>query len=81
MGFLHPNSKGLTALLQLLVFKQRAKDASAGAPDGQAVKTCATERPKLICRCCGAVMRVVRRRISPVMTPPARLNLESATSF
>jgi hypothetical protein len=54
-GFLHPNSKRLIALLRLLVFK----------PCGKAP----TERPKLLCRCCGAVMAIVRRRILPLIVP------------
>ena len=79
-GFLHPNSKRLMALLQLLVFKPRAKVVTAVALDDQAVKVWPTERPKLLCRCCGAVMRIVQRRILPVMAPPVRLNPQSATS-
>ena len=79
-GFLHPNSKRLMALLQLLVFKPRAKVVTALALDDQAVKASPTERPKLLCRCCGAVMRIVQRRILPVMAPPVRLNPQSATS-
>ena len=80
-GFLHPNSKRLMALLQLLVFKPRAKVVTALALDDQAVKASPTERPKLLCRCCGAVMRIVQRRILPVMAPPVRLNPQSATSI
>ena len=80
-GFLHPNSKRLMVLLQLLVFKPRTEVVAVPAPNDQAVKACPTERPKLLCRCCGAVMRIVHRRILPVMTPPARLNPESATSI
>jgi hypothetical protein len=63
-GFLHPNSKRLIALLRLLVFKPCVKataDSAAAIP---------AERPKLLCRCCGAVMAIVRRRILPLITPP-----------
>ena len=80
-GFLHPNSKRLMALLQLLVFKPRAKVVTALALDDQVVKASPTERPKLLCRCCGAVMRIVQRRFLPVMAPPVRLNPQSATSI
>jgi len=52
-GFLHPNSKRLIALLQLLVFKPGAKLAEP-AP-----------RPVMRCVCCGAAMIIVRRRILP----------------
>jgi hypothetical protein len=63
-GFLHPNSKKLIALLRLLVFKPCGK-----APVQSAAAT-QSERPKLLCRCCGAVMAIVRRRILPVNAPP-----------
>lgn len=63
-GFLHPNSKRLIALLRLLVFKPCVK---ATADSAAAI---AAERPKLLCRCCGAVMAIVRRRILPLITPP-----------
>jgi len=62
-GFLHPNSKRLIALLRLLVFKPRGK-----AP-GESTQASQSERPKLLCRCCGAVMAIVRRRILPVIVP------------
>ena len=47
-GFLHPNSKRLIALLRLLVFKPCAKASAESATQ--------TDRPKLLCRCCGGVM-------------------------
>jgi hypothetical protein len=65
-GFLHPNSKRLIALLRLLVFKPCAKAPTEKTP------TSPTERPKLLCRCCGAAMAIVRRRILPVNAPPVR---------
>lgn len=58
-GFLHPNCKRLIALLRLLVFK------SCGKTPAQSETATPTERPKLLCRCCGGVMRIVRRRILP----------------
>lgn len=58
-GFLHPNSKRLISLLRLLVFKSCGNTA---APSATATPT---ERAKLLCRCCGGVMRIVRRRILP----------------
>ena len=67
-GFLHPNSKRLIALLRLLVFKPFVKTATKAATVNQ------TERPKLLCRCCGAVMTIIRRRILPVIAPPLRDN-------
>lgn len=73
-GFLHPNSKRLIALLRLLVFKPCAK-----APTESATQT---ERPKLLCRCCGGVMVIVRRRILPsTLEPPdAKANGEGIAS-
>ena len=69
-GFLHPNSKRLIALLRLLVFKLCSKAPADSAP---ATKT---ERPKLLCRCCGAVMAIVRRRILPLNAPPLQCKRE-----
>ena len=69
-GFLHPNSKRLIALLRLLVFRPCSK-----AP-AEATQTTQPERPKLLCRCCGAAMAIVRRRILPVIAPPVQCNRE-----
>jgi hypothetical protein len=74
-GFLHPNSKRLIALLRLLVFKPCTK-----APVESATTT-QTDRPKLLCRCCGAAMAIVRRRILPMNTPPACPNQEGVASI
>lgn len=73
-GFLHPNSKRLIALLRLLVFKPCAKALLAS------VCAARTERPKLLCRCCGAVMTVLRRRILPLIPPPVGANREVIAS-
>ena len=69
-GFLHPNSKRLIALLRLLVFK------SCGTAPAEATQTTQSERPKLLCRCCGAAMVIVRRRILPLIAPPLPFNSE-----
>ena len=69
-GFLHPNSKRLIALLRLLVFKTCSKARAPSAP------VAPTERPKLLCRCCGAAMAIVRRRMLPVIAPPTGANRE-----
>ena len=53
-GFLHPNKKGLIALLQIVL---RVKPRSPLAE----VKP----RPKFLCPCCGVPMTVKRRRIRP----------------
>ena len=68
-GFLHLNSKRLIALLGLLVFKPCGKTPTESTQANQ------TERPKLLCRCCGAAMVIVRRRILPFITEPARAQL------
>lgn len=70
-GFLQPNSKRLIALLHLLVFRSCAKAPTEKAPTEKA-PTVQTERPKLLCRCCGAAVAIVRRRILPVNAPPVR---------
>lgn len=73
-GFLHPNSKRLIALLRLLVFR------SCGKAPVEVAHTTKSERPKLLCRCCGAAMAIVRRRILPeialLITPPLQCNRE-----
>jgi len=51
-GFLHPNSKGLIALLQVVLKVMPSSDLGWMKP-----------RPPFLCTCCGASMRVVRRRI------------------
>lgn len=56
-GFLHPNSKRLIALLQLL--HRLVPTLPPTSP-----------RPPLTCRCCGANMIIVRTRIIPVTPPP-----------
>ena len=61
-GFLHPNSKRLIALLRLFVFKTPATSGQPCSPT--------TPRPQLQCRCCGAAMVIVRRRILPSLVEP-----------
>lgn len=56
-GFLHPNSKRLIALLQYLL----------GFDPNRALAW-VKKRPQLTCRCCGAVMKIMRTRILPVFT-------------
>ena len=53
-GFLHPNSKRLIALLQV-VLKGMPAPASAWMKP----------RPPLLCKCCGAPKRIVQRRLRP----------------
>jgi hypothetical protein len=53
-GFLHPNSKRLIALLQVVL------KVIPGA-----TLTWMKPRPPFLCTCCGAPMRIVRRRIPP----------------
>ena len=69
-GFLHPNCKRLIALLRLLVFKP---PVSPPTP---------TPRPQWLRTCCGAPMRIVRRRILPpsVLEPLERHHVEGATT-
>ncbi len=51
-GFLHPNSKRLIALLHYLL-----------GFDPSPALAWVKKRPQPICRCCGAVMNIVRTRI------------------
>jgi hypothetical protein len=57
-GFLHPNSKRLIALLRLLVFRPPPCPAQP------------TQRAALVCRCCGAPMVILKRRIPPACAEP-----------
>jgi len=60
-GFLHPNSKRLIALLQVVLKVIPGTDLAWMKP-----------RPPFLCACCGAPMRVVRRRAPPTEhRPPA----------
>jgi hypothetical protein len=54
-GFLHPNSKRLIQLIQYLL----NLDPKRGT-------AWMRERPKLICPCCGATMKIIRTRIYPL---------------
>lgn len=54
-GFLHPNSKRLLALLQLLLKVMPKANLPWIKP-----------RPPFLCPCCGAPMKVVRRRLPPL---------------
>lgn len=64
-GFLHPNSKRLLALLQV-VLKVMPVDLS----------TWLKPRPPLLCTCCGAPMRIVRRQIPPPCRSPSAVSSE-----
>ncbi len=66
-GFLHPNSKRLIALLRLLVFRL----PSAPVPS--------TQRPSFMCRCCGAPMIILRRRIAPKIGEPPDAATQATT--
>ncbi len=54
-GFLHPNSKRLIQVIQLLF----------GLDPNKALAWI-KERPKMLCRYCGGVMEVIKTRISPI---------------
>jgi hypothetical protein len=57
-GFLHPNKKGLIALLHL-VLKIVPCPPQPEKP-----------RPAFLCPCCGKPMQVIRRRIAPMALRP-----------
>lgn len=59
-GFLHPNSKRLIQLLQLLLKLHPGRAFAAVKP-----------RPPLVCPCCGGPMTLVRTRIWPPLSRPA----------
>jgi len=57
MGILHPNSKRLIQLLQVLL----------GVNPNRALAWL-RKRPPLKCRCCGGIMRIIKTRIPPPFT-------------
>lgn len=70
-GFLHPNSKRLLALLQVLLKMQP-----------NPLRAVLTPRPSFICPCCGAPMIVVRRRLPPPgMDRPRSINVAEGPSM
>ena len=64
-GFLHPNKKGLIALLQTVLRVTLRTPPAAAKP-----------RPRFLCPCCGAPMAVKRRRI-----PTAAVNCRRSTDL
>ncbi len=54
-GFLHPNSKRLIQVIQLLF-----------GLDINRTLAWMKERPKMICRCCGGKMTIIKTRLSPI---------------
>lgn len=55
-GYLHPNSKRLIQLLHLILNVNPLRALGW-----------VRERPKLVCRCCGASMKIVKTRIPPTL--------------
>jgi hypothetical protein len=67
-GFLHPNSKRLIRLLQLLLKINPARAFEAVTP-----------RPPFHCPCCGGPMVVVRTRLRPPLpNPPVNVTAEAS---
>ena len=60
-GFLHPNSKRLIRLLQLLV-----------GLDPTRALALIKKRPMLLCPCCGAKMKILKTRLPPLFTHTAQ---------
>jgi hypothetical protein len=60
-GFLHPNSRGLIAVLQLRL-----------GLDPKRALTWLKPRPRLACPCCGGEMKIVKTRLAPAcaVAPP-----------
>jgi len=56
-GFLHPNSKRLIGLLRYLL-----------KLDPTRALALIKKRPQFICRCCGAMMRIIQTRIPPLVS-------------
>lgn len=67
-GFLHPNSKRLIQLVQLLMKVSLAPS-----------HVWKRERPTLSCTCCGGEMKVVRTRLPPLFTRRLPLDVSEKT--
>ena len=71
-GVAHPNCKHrqrLTLLRMGLKPSAMAPGTPGTQPSAQpSTQPALSERPKLKCQCCGAVMVIVRRRIAPLAT-------------
>ena len=76
-GFLHPNCKRLIALLHLVLSK--------GIPSLRDIKfepgrltVWVKERAPILCKCCGAVMVIVKRRIRTLFSGGVPVPIVSA---
>ena len=65
-GLLHPNCKHRQQLVLLRMGLRPAAIASPQAGMPPSTQPALSERPRLQCRCCGAAMVIVRRRIAPL---------------
>ena len=65
-GLLHPNCRHRQRLALLRMGLRPGSTASCPAGMRPATQPALSERPKLQCRCCGAAMVIVRRRIPPL---------------
>ena len=68
-GLLHPNCRRGVALRRAMALRRRPRMPADVAP------LATTDRPKLLCHCCGNPMHIVRRRIlnAVVASPPTTL--------
>ena len=65
-GLLHPNCKHRQRLALLRMGLRTSATASCLAGRQPSTQPALSERPTLQCRCCGAAMVIVRRRIAPL---------------
>jgi hypothetical protein len=65
-GLLHPNCKHRQRLALLRMGLRPSATTSCPAGMRPSTQPPLSERPKLQCRCCGAAMVIVRRRIAPL---------------
>jgi len=66
-GFLHPNSKRLIAVLQVLLGLDPSRALARIKP-----------RPRLACPCCGADMKILKTRIAPALLAPSPVPIGEA---
>ena len=71
-GLLHPNCRHRQRLALLRMDLRTSATVPGPAGMRPSAQPPLSERPKLQCRCCGAAMVIVRRRIAPWHRPVAR---------
>lgn len=73
-GLLHPNCRRGMALARTMALRRRPSLPAAASSPAE------VQRPRLVCQCCGAPMRIVRRRIGPALGAAPPTGMQAATA-